>query len=124
MVEPFWPMATYTQRTCCLGSPVAQACFWLMIVSTQTVVLPVLRSPMISCRWPRPIGVCESIALIPVCSGSLTGWRCITVAACSSRTRSSSATMSPRPSIGWPSGLTTRPRKPSPTGTERTLRSA
>ena len=28
--------------------------------------------------------------------------------------------MSPRPSIGWPSGLTTRPRKASPTGTEST----
>ena len=27
------------------------------MVSTQTAVLPVLRSPMISWRWPRPIGV-------------------------------------------------------------------
>src|ERR1035438_9953638 len=31
-----------------------------------------------------------------------------------------SATISPRPSMGTPSGLTTRPRKLSPTGTERT----
>ena len=38
-------------------------------------VLPVLRSPMISSRWPRPIGIIESIALMPVCSGWLTGWR-------------------------------------------------
>ena len=38
-------------------------------------VLPVLRSPMISWRWPRPIGVMASIALIPVCIGSSTGWR-------------------------------------------------
>ena len=38
-------------------------------------VLPVLRSPMISSRWPRPIGVMASIDLIPVCSGSSTGWR-------------------------------------------------
>ena len=30
--------------------------FWLRIVSMATVVLPVLRSPMISSRWPRPIG--------------------------------------------------------------------
>ena len=30
--------------------------FWLRIVSIATVVLPVLRSPMISSRWPRPIG--------------------------------------------------------------------
>ena len=40
-----------------------------------TVVLPVLRSPMISSRWPRPIGVMASMALMPVCSGSFTGWR-------------------------------------------------
>ena len=44
------------QRTCCFSSPVSQFSFWLMIVSTQTAVLPVLRSPMISWRWPRPIG--------------------------------------------------------------------
>ena len=46
-----------------------------MIVSIATVVLPVLRSPMISSRWPRPIGVIESMALMPVCSGSCTGLR-------------------------------------------------
>ena len=28
-----------------------------------------------------------SIALMPVCSGSFTGWRCMTVGACSSRAR-------------------------------------
>ena len=39
------------------------------------VVLPVLRSPMISSRWPRPIGVIASIDLMPVCSGSCTGLR-------------------------------------------------
>ena len=38
-----------------------------MIVSIAIVVLPVWRSPMISWRWPRPIGVSESIALSPVC---------------------------------------------------------
>ena len=37
-----------------------------MIVSIAIVVLPVARSPMISWRWPRPIGVSESIALMPV----------------------------------------------------------
>ena len=26
-------------------------------------------------RWPRPIGIMESMALMPVCSGSFTGWR-------------------------------------------------
>ena len=49
--------------------------FWFRIVSMATVVLPVLRSPMMSSRWPRPMGVIASIALMPVCSGSETGWR-------------------------------------------------
>ena len=52
--------------------------FWLMIVSMAMAVLPVLRSPMISSRWPRPIGIIASIALMPVCSGSFTGWRSTT----------------------------------------------
>ena len=90
------------QWTCLSGSPVSQFSLWLMIVSMATAVLPVLRSPMISCRWPRPIGVMASIALMPVCSGSLTGWRCTTVGACISRARRSSASISPRPSIGSP----------------------
>src|ERR1700730_17186706 len=44
-----------------------------MIVSTAIAVLPVWRSPMISSRCPRPMGIIASMALIPVCSGSLTG---------------------------------------------------
>ena len=52
--------------------------FWLMIVSRMMAVFPVWRSPMISSRWPRPMGIIESMALIPVCSGSRTGWRSIT----------------------------------------------
>jgi hypothetical protein len=40
-----------------------------MIVSMAIAVLPVWRSPMISSRWPRPIGIMASIALMPVCSG-------------------------------------------------------
>ena len=55
-----------------------------MIVSMAMAVLPVCRSPMISSRWPRPTGVIASIALIPVCSGSFTFWRCTTDGACSS----------------------------------------
>ena len=42
-----------------------------MIASSATVVLPVCRSPMISWRWPRPIAVIASMALMPVSSGSL-----------------------------------------------------
>ena len=74
---------------------------------------------MISWRWPRPIGVIESIALMPVAIGSCTDWRTITPGAWSSRARRSSDSMSPRPSMGVPSGSMTRPMKLSPTGTER-----
>src|SRR6478609_8769190 len=66
------------QRTCRFSSPDSQFAFWLMIVSMQTAVLPVLRSPMINWRWPRPIGVIESMALMPVCRGSRTLCRCTT----------------------------------------------
>jgi len=75
------------QRTCFFGSPDFQLSRWLRIVSIATVVLPVLRSPMMSCRWPRPIGVIASIALMPVWSGSFTGWRAITLGAWSSSSR-------------------------------------
>ena len=60
---------------------------WLMIVSTPIAVLPVPRSPMISSRCPRPIGIIESIALSPVWSGSFTGWRWMTPGALNSSGR-------------------------------------
>jgi len=91
-----------------------------MIVSRQTALLPVFWSPMISSRWPRPMLVIESIALMPVSSGSLTCWRCTTDGACSSRALVVSGSISAPPSWGRPSGSTTRPRKPSPTGTDST----
>ena len=52
--------------------------FWFRIVSIAMAVLPVWRSPMMSSRWPRPMGTIESMALRPVCSGSLTGERSTT----------------------------------------------
>src|ERR671925_419410 len=63
-VDIRWPIATYTDTT-----PVS---LLLMIVSIAIAVLPVWRSPMISSRWPRPIGISASIALRPVCIGSCT----------------------------------------------------
>ena len=42
---------------------------------------------MISSRWPRPIGIIESIAFMPVCIGSFTGWRCTTPGALNSAGR-------------------------------------
>ncbi len=54
-VEAFWPIATYTHLM-----PVP---FWLMIASMASAVLPVWRSPMISSRWPRPIGIIASTVL-------------------------------------------------------------
>src|ERR1044072_2083191 len=71
--------------------------FWLMIVSTASAVLPVPRSPMISSRWPRPIGIIESIALMPVCSGSFTGWRSFTPGALYPRRRGSHPAHATRP---------------------------
>src|SRR5262245_54249285 len=107
------------QRTCRLGSPVAQLSRCAMIASIATAVLPVWRSPMMSSRCPRPIGVIASIAVIPVCNGSFTGWRSTTLAACTSRFRRPSSGIRPLPSSGLPSGSITRPRNPSPTGIDR-----
>src|ERR671918_405204 len=90
---------------------------WFRIVSIAIAVLPVERSPMISSRWPRPIGIIESIAFRPVCSGSFTPWRLITPGALNSSGRRSLVSIGPRPSSGLPSGSTTRPRSASPTGT-------
>ena len=76
---------------------------------------------MISSRWPRPTFVIESIALMPVWSGSFTGWRSITPGAFHSTGRVSVDSIGPRPSSGLPSGSTTRPSSASPTGTDATL---
>src|SRR5512138_3356256 len=113
MVDAFWPMATYTQKR---SLP-----FWLMMVSTATAVLPVWRSPMISSRWPRPIGTIESIAFSPVCTGCDTDCRAITPGATFSMTSLSLALIGPLPSIGWPSEFTTRPSSSGPIGTDRIL---
>ena len=90
--------------------------FWLMIVSIAMAVLPVPRSPMMSSRWPRPIGIIESIALMPVWSGSFTGWRTMMPGASLSTLRVFFALIGPRPSIGRPSESTTRPMSSCPTG--------
>ncbi len=111
-VEAFWPMPTYTQMT-----PVP---FWLMIVSIAIAVLPVPRSPMMSSRWPRPIGIMESIALMPVWSGSFTGWRTMIPGASLSTLRVFFALIGPSPSIGRPSESTTLPTSSCPTGTSST----
>ena len=95
-----------------------------MIVSIATAVLPMPRSPMISSRCPRPIGIIESIALMPVCSGSFTGWRTMMPGAGDSTLRVVVALMSPMPSIGRPSASTTRPTSSGPTGTSSTRRRA
>ena len=96
--------------------------FWLMIASIAIAVLPVWRSPMISSRWPRPIGIIASMALIPVCTAvSRSGGRSRRERC--ARSASLSVAIGPLPSIGWPSALTTRPIRASPTGTSRCGRS-
>ncbi len=49
-----------------------------MMVSRQMVVLPVERSPMMSSRWPRPIGIMASIGMMPVWTGWLMDLRRMT----------------------------------------------
>src|SRR4051795_7514225 len=107
-VDMRWPIATYTEMM--------SLSLLLMIASIAIAVLPVWRSPMISSRCPRPIGIIPSIALSPVWSGSFTGWRWTTPGALNSAGRVSDVSMSPLPSSGLPSGSTMRPSRPSPTG--------
>ena len=76
-----------------------------MMVSTISDVLPVWRSPMMSSRWPRPIGIIASMAFEPVCSGSFTGCRSTTPGALNSTGRKLSVSMGPLSSSGSPSGL-------------------
>ena len=84
-----------------------------MIVSMQMAVLPVLRSPMMSSRWPRPMGVIESMALIPVCIASPTGTDRIEPVAVTSPP-SSSWVSSPRTTVPMDSSsrLSASPRMP------------
>src|SRR6185369_15319142 len=92
--------------------------FWFRMVSIATAVLPVWRSPMISSRWPRPTGIRVSMAFRPVCTGSCTDLRGMMPGAfTSTRRRSATLVSGPLPSIGSPSGFTTRPSRPRPTGT-------
>ena len=70
-----------------------------MMVSIATAVLPVCRSPMISSRCPRPIGISESMAFNPVCIGSFTDRRgMIPGAFTSTRRRSAVPVIAPLPS--------------------------
>lgn len=70
---------------------------WLMMVSMAMAVLPVLRSPMMSSRWPRPIGIIESIEMMPVSNGWLTDLRAMMPRRSSRRDRISLASIGPLP---------------------------
>ena len=84
----------------------------------QTVVLPVLRSPMISSRWPRPIGVMRVDRLDAGLQRLVHRLAADDAGAWISMRRGSASTSGPLPSMGSPSALTTRPSRPSPTGTD------
>src|SRR6478752_3210820 len=75
---------------------------------------------MISSRWPRPIGISASIALMPVWTGVSTDWRTMTPGAIRSTGRRAVVAIGPLSSSGRPSGSTTRPRSAWPTGTSAT----
>src|SRR4051794_38184009 len=87
------------------------------MVSRTIADLPVWRSPMMSSRWPRPIGISASTALRPVAIGSCTDFRGMMPGALTSTRRRSAYWIGPLPSIGFPSASTTRPSRPGPTGT-------
>ena len=74
--------------------------FWLMMVSMAMAVLPVWRSPISSSRWPRPMLTMASMALMPVSSGSRTGFRSTTPGAMRSMGPYSLVAMGPLPSMG------------------------
>ena len=90
---------------------------WFRIVSMAIAVLPVERSPMISSRCPRPIGIIESIAFSPVCRGSF--GLALDHARRLELQRPALGRLDRPQTIeeGLPSGSTTRPSSPSPTGT-------
>ncbi len=96
-------MATYMQIT---SLP-----FWFMIVSVRIADLPMLLSPITSSLWPRPIGIIESIALIPVWRGSFTGCLSTTPGAVNSTGQKSLFFIGPLLSSGFPSGSITLPDK-------------
>src|SRR5450631_1697531 len=110
-VEAFCPIATYTQ--------IRSLPLELMMVSIATAVLPVWRSPMMSSRWPRPMGTIASMDLRPVWSGCVTDLRAMTPGATFSMMSRSLDSIAPLPSIGLPSASTTRPMSAVPTGTSR-----
>ena len=94
--------------------------FWFKTVSMAMAVLPVCRSPRISSRCPRPIGMRASITFNPVCSGMVTGKRSMMAGASCSQGRRCCARTGPWPSRGRPTGSTTRPSNSSPTGRSKT----
>ena len=94
------------------------------MVSIAIAVFPVWRSPIISSRCPRPIGIIASIDLTPVWSGVFTDSRSTTDGALRSNIYSSArpvrSNKTPFASSGAPSGLTTRPITSFPIRIERT----
>uniref|UniRef100_A0A6B0UWL4 Uncharacterized protein n=1 Tax=Ixodes ricinus TaxID=34613 RepID=A0A6B0UWL4_IXORI len=92
-------------------------CFWLIIPSIAMAVLPVCLSPIISSRWPRPIGTRLSTALIPVSIGSFTEILGIMPGAFTPTRARDLHPRGPLPSMGLPRASTTRPRSSGPTGT-------
>ncbi len=94
--------------------------FWLIIVSIAIDVFPVCLSPIINSLWPLPIGIIESIAIIPVSKGSLTSTLLITPGATLKISLRLVLLSGPFPSIGSPIAFITLPVNWLPTGTEIT----
>ena len=86
-----------------------------------SVLLPVPLSPMISCRWPLPMGMSVSTILLPVYIGCATKSRAIIGGERTSSKRRTPRASGPPSSSGSPSGSITLPSKASPTPMLRRL---
>ena len=105
-------MAQYTHIT-------LELC-WFIMAARAMEVLPVCRSPMISSRWPRPMGIMLSMAKIPVSIGVSTGARSMMAGAGDSSLRKVRPSRGLQ-SSGLPNGSITRPSSSLPTQISATL---
>ncbi len=105
------PMRTYTTMRSVPS--------WLALSCDKNVLLPDFESPKIAIRWPSTIGKKLSTAVTPLASCSSSILRSMIPGAGVKIPDFLVAFIAPLPSSGWPIGLTTRPTKPSPTGTLR-----
>ena len=96
--------------------------FWFDDRIGAIAVLPVWRSPMMSWRWPRPIGVIASMAFRPVWTLARQPMTMHNVRCLGLENTTAPSVRSPRPSIGLPGGSRRGQRSFIADGHRRALR--